>query len=72
MREREAGNDNHEEDREQPDGRKSRRTSLPAKRCETKVLSDWRGETLVEVRPLIRQADPDVVEEAAAALNTEF
>jgi hypothetical protein len=28
-----------------------------------KELSDWRGETLARVRILIRQADPDVVEE---------
>ena len=28
-----------------------------------KELSDWRGETLTRVRALIRQADPDVVEE---------
>jgi len=28
-----------------------------------KELSDWRGETLARVRMLIRQADPDVVEE---------
>ncbi|AWM92895.1 hypothetical protein DJ564_19885 [Pseudomonas sp. 31-12] len=28
-----------------------------------KELSDWRGETLAKVRALIRQADPDVVEE---------
>jgi hypothetical protein len=28
-----------------------------------KELSDWRGETLARVRTLIRQADPDVVEE---------
>jgi hypothetical protein len=26
-------------------------------------LSDWRGETLARIRALIRQADPDVVEE---------
>jgi len=26
-------------------------------------LSDWRGETLAQVRTLIKQADPDVVEE---------
>jgi hypothetical protein len=26
-------------------------------------LSDWRGETLARVRDLIKQADPDVVEE---------
>jgi len=28
-----------------------------------KELSDWRGETLARVRSLIREADPDVVEE---------
>ncbi len=28
-----------------------------------KELSDWRGETLARVRSLIRQADPQVVEE---------
>ena len=28
-----------------------------------KELSDWRGETLAWVRTLIKQADPDVVEE---------
>jgi hypothetical protein len=28
-----------------------------------KELNDWRGETLARIRALIRQADPDVVEE---------
>jgi hypothetical protein len=28
-----------------------------------KALSDWRGETLAQVRTLIKQADPEVVEE---------
>ena len=28
-----------------------------------KELSDWRGETLARIRELIKQADPDVVEE---------
>ncbi|EJM20355.1 hypothetical protein PMI21_01267 [Pseudomonas sp. GM18] len=28
-----------------------------------KALDDWRGETLARVRTLIKQADPDVVEE---------
>ena len=28
-----------------------------------KALSDWRSETLARVRSLIRQADPEVVEE---------
>src|SRR5437660_11685969 len=29
----------------------------------TKALSDWRGETLARIRMLIKQADPEVVEE---------
>ncbi|MEK1843327.1 MAG: DUF1801 domain-containing protein, partial [Pseudomonas sp.] len=28
-----------------------------------KALTDWRGETLARVRTLIKQADPEVVEE---------
>jgi hypothetical protein len=28
-----------------------------------KTLSDWRGETLARVRAIIKQADPDVIEE---------
>ena len=28
-----------------------------------KELSDWRGETLARIRMLIKQADPEVVEE---------
>ena len=28
-----------------------------------KELSDWRGETLARIRNLIKQADPEVVEE---------
>lgn len=28
-----------------------------------KELNDWRGETLAKIRSLIKQADPDVVEE---------
>src|ERR1700739_891367 len=37
----------------------------PAQRIDGKIkeLSDWRGETLARVRILIRQADPEVVEE---------
>jgi len=37
----------------------------PAQLIDAKVkeLSDWRGETLVRVRKLIKQADPEVVEE---------
>jgi hypothetical protein len=37
----------------------------PSQLIDTKIaaLGDWRGETLARVRRLIRQADPDVVEE---------
>ncbi|MFL6238834.1 MAG: DUF1801 domain-containing protein [Actinomycetes bacterium] len=37
----------------------------PAQLIESRVqeLGDWRGETLAKVRELIKQADPDVVEE---------
>src|SRR5690348_11983684 len=32
-------------------------------KAKTKELGDWRGEMLAQVRKLIKQADPDVVEE---------
>ncbi len=37
----------------------------PARLIDAKIkkLGDWRGETLARVRKLIREADPDVVEE---------
>jgi hypothetical protein len=37
----------------------------PSQLIEAKIeeLGDWRGETLARVRALIKQADPDVVEE---------
>jgi hypothetical protein len=37
----------------------------PSQLIDTRIkeLSDWRGETLARVRVLIKQADPDVVEE---------
>ena len=37
----------------------------PSQRIDTKIkeLSDWRGETLARIRMLIKQADPEVVEE---------
>jgi hypothetical protein len=37
----------------------------PSQLIEAKIeeLGDWRGETLARVRSLIKQADPDVVEE---------
>ena len=38
--------------------------SLRADRCDrSRQLGDWRGETLARVRALIKQADPEVVEE---------
>ena len=59
----EENDNNHEEDEERLEGRKRRRLSLSADRCTIKELSDWRGETLARIRILIRQADPEVVEE---------
>ena len=37
----------------------------PARQIDAKIksLGDWRGETLARVRAIIRQADPDIVEE---------
>jgi hypothetical protein len=37
----------------------------PSRQIDAKIkeLKDWRGETLARVRKLIREADPDVVEE---------
>lgn len=37
----------------------------PSQRIDTRIkeLSDWRGETLARIRALIKQADPEVVEE---------
>lgn len=31
-------------------------------------LADWRGNTLARIRTLIKQADPDVIEEASTAI----
>jgi len=41
------------------------KSESPAKLIDGRIkeLGDWRGETLAKVRALIRQADPDVVEE---------
>ena len=43
----------------------ARQGETPAKLIDARIkkLGDWRGETLARVRALIRQADPDVVEE---------
>jgi hypothetical protein len=37
----------------------------PARKIDAKIkeLNDWRGKTLARVRMLVKQADPDVVEE---------
>jgi len=37
----------------------------PAQLIDARIaeLDDWRGETLARIRPLVKQADPDVVEE---------
>ena len=37
----------------------------PSQQIDTKIaaLGDWRGETLARIRRLIKEADPDVVEE---------
>src|SRR5262249_34664825 len=37
----------------------------PSRRIDARIkkLADWRGETLARVRTLIKEADPDVVEE---------
>ena len=41
-------------------GRASARQSIDAK---IKALGDWRGEALAQIRKLIKEADPEVVEE---------
>jgi hypothetical protein len=40
-------------------------TDTPSRLIDARIreLADWRGETLAHIRALIRQADPDVVEE---------
>jgi hypothetical protein len=43
----------------------ARDTESPSRLIDAKIeeLGDWRGETLARLRALIREADPDVVEE---------
>jgi hypothetical protein len=43
----------------------SRKAEAPSRLIDARIkeLGDWRGETLSRVRSLIREADPDVVEE---------
>jgi len=44
---------------------KPQQTSVPAKLIDARVreLGDWRGRTLARVRELIKEADPEVLEE---------
>ena len=44
---------------------KARGATSPARLIDARIkkLGDWRGETLARVRRLIKEADPDVVEE---------
>ena len=45
--------------------KEGKRVDSPSRLIEARIkeLRDWRGETLARVRSLIREADPDVVEE---------
>ena len=47
------------------DAAKAEAGDAPARLIDARIkkLGDWRGETLARVRTLIKQADPDVVEE---------
>jgi hypothetical protein len=47
------------------DSKQEKAADTPARLIDARIkeLSDWRGETLARVRILIRQADPEVVEE---------
>ena len=58
----EEGHNHHEEEQEWLEGSGG---DSPSQLIDARIkeLSDWRGETLARVRTLIKQADPDVVEE---------
>jgi hypothetical protein len=58
----EEGN-NHEGNQERLQGRKRRRLPSHLIDARIKELGDWRGETLARVRKLVKEADPEVVEE---------
>src|SRR4051794_1250294 len=47
------------------DSKEANAGDSPSQRIDARIkeLSDWRGETLARVRILIKQADPDVVED---------
>ena len=61
---RQAIGNNHEKDEERIEGEKrTRLRPLNKSMRRIKELSDWRGETLARIRILIKQADPEMVEE---------
>jgi hypothetical protein len=47
------------------DSKKGKEEDTPSQLIEARIkeLSDWRGETLARIRILIKQADPEVIEE---------
>src|SRR5947199_9880059 len=51
--------------REQSDFEKANEGASPSELIDARIeeLGDWRGETLARVRALIKQADPEIVEE---------
>ena len=51
--------------REQSDFEKANQDASPSELIDARIaeLGDWRGETLARVRSLIREADPEAVEE---------
>ena len=60
-----ARDNNQEEDRDEKDRDNSGKGRIAFKLIDVRIreLDDWRGETLARVRALIKQADPEVVEE---------
>ena len=46
-------------------GSKETKGDSPSRMIDARIkeLGDWRGETLARIRAIIRQADPDIVEE---------
>jgi hypothetical protein len=65
-----AADNNHEESdttmkQSKGGSKEGKGRDSPSQLIDTRIkeLSDWRGETLARVRILIKQADPEVVEE---------
>ncbi len=69
MRDIQTANDREQGDRTMKKSNsaatKAKQQSSPSRLIDGRIkeLGDWRGETLARVRALIKQADPDVVEE---------